>query len=275
MPRRASARRGSGADRGDARGAERARIETGRCEPAVEERVDAVRRGEDDPRVARQVRELEVDRVERDRRELQHLGAEILEAHPQFARLLTRPRHHDAAAEQRSLLEPREVERSHVADDDRRRCLHADLGNRRERRARRALLRPRPPAHGRDRSLVRPAAVDERACDVGHAAGTHEDDERPTRACERLPVGVEGALGRILVTGDDRHARRHAAVGHGDARVRRCRDRARDAGYDFERHAARRCTPRLPRHRDRTRRDRRPSAARPPCLRAHASRGRR
>ena len=45
--------RGAGADRGDAHGAERAGVETGRREPAVEERVDAVRRREHDPRVAR------------------------------------------------------------------------------------------------------------------------------------------------------------------------------------------------------------------------------
>ncbi len=231
--------RGSRADRGDAHGAERARVETRRCEPALEERVDTVRGGEDDPRVARQVGELEVDRVERDRGEFQHLGAQVLEPHPQFARLLTSARHHDPAAEQRPLLEPREVERSHVADDDRRWGLDSDLGNGRECRASRALLRAGSPVHRSDRGLGRAAAIDERARDVGQATGTHEDDERSTGARERIPVGVEGALRRVLVARDDRDAGRHTAVRHGDARVRRCRDGARDAGHDFERHLRR------------------------------------
>ncbi len=80
MPRRASALAVPGPIAATPRRAECACVEAGRCEAAVEERVDPVRGREDDPRVARQLRELEVDRVERDRGELQHLGAEFLEA---------------------------------------------------------------------------------------------------------------------------------------------------------------------------------------------------
>ena len=76
---------------------------------------------------------------------------------------------------------------------------------------------------------------DERVGDVGDAAGTHEDHERAAGAGERVPVGVDRSLRRILVTGDDRDARRDASVCHGNPGVRGRGDRAGDAGHDLER----------------------------------------
>ena len=56
----------------------------------------------------------------------------------------------------------------------------------------------------------------------------------PPAAGERVPAGVAPTLGRVLVPGDHREARRHPPVRHRDARVGRRRDRAGDAGHDLE-----------------------------------------
>ncbi len=111
--------------------------------------------------------------------------------------------------------------------------------DRRQRGADRALLRARSPSHGGDGRLRRPTARDEFVDDLRQVARAHEDHERPARARERRPVGVGRALRRVFVAGHDRHARRHAAMRHRDARVRGGGDRARDAGHDLERDAGR------------------------------------
>ena len=62
-----------------------------RREAAVEERVDAVGRREHEPaRTPSRSGTVEVDRLDRDRRQLDHLGAELLEPGAQLARLLAR-----------------------------------------------------------------------------------------------------------------------------------------------------------------------------------------
>ena len=58
----------------------------------------------------------------------------------------------------------------------------------------------------------------------------------PARASASQSVSVR-ALRRVLVAGDDRDVRRHAAVRHRDPGVRGRGDRAGDAGHDLERHA--------------------------------------
>ena len=110
---------------------------------------------------ASSVGQREVDRLERDRRQLDHLGAELLEPGAQLARLLARARDDDAPAEQRALLEPAEVERGDRADDDRARRL--DPERRRSSRASRGSCAARaacPTAPRRPASLGRaPPAI--------------------------------------------------------------------------------------------------------------------
>ncbi len=218
---------------------ERTCVEPVRLQAALEERVDPVGRGEHQPRVPLEVGSRELDRLERDRRQLDDLGAERLEPEAQFARLLPRARHDDAPAEQRAPLEPAEVEGRHRADDDRGRGLDGHVGDRRERRAPRRLVGPRAPPHGRDRRVGRQPALDQRVGDVGDAPRAHEDHECAADLRERVPVGVGRSFGGVLVPGDDRHARRQPAVRHRDARVRGRRDRARHARHDLEGNAGR------------------------------------
>ena len=264
-PRRASASLGARSDRGDAHGGERAGVEPGGREATVEERVDTVGRREHDPGVrGRASGSVEVDRLERDRRQLDHLGAELLEARAQLARLLARPGHDDAPAEQRALLEPAEVE----------------AGDRRRRRSRSATRRRASAIVASVPRIVRcsgrvphrtaatgvaasrPPAINASAISATRPAPISTTSVPPARASASQSVSV-AALGRVLVPGHDREARRQAAVRHRDARVRGRRDRARDAGHDLERRRPRRGTPRPLRRRARTRTGRRPSAARP------------
>ena len=104
----------------------------------------------------------------------------------QLARLFARARHDDAPAEQRALLEPREVERGDVADDDRRRCLDAGGGDRRERRAHRALLGARAPTHRGDRCVGRAAA--RRSTRVAMASSRPAPMRIDERAAAAAPV---------------------------------------------------------------------------------------
>ena len=156
---------------------------------------------------------------------------------PELARLLTRTGHHDRAPEQRPLLEPREVEPGDVADDDRGRGFDTRGRDGPQRRPRRALLGARAPAHRGHGRLGRAAAAYQRVGDVGDPARAHEDHEGPAGARERVPVGVGGALRRVLVARHDRHARRRTPVRDRDAGVHGRGDRARDARNDLERHA--------------------------------------
>ena len=156
-------------------------------------------------------------------------------AHPQLAGLLARARDDDRPAEQRTRLEPGEVERGDVAHDDRARRPHAGVGDGREGRPHRLLIGPGAVAHRGDRRVRRAAALDQPAGDLADAPGAHEDHERAAGARERVPVDVGAVLGRVLVAGDHGEVRRHAAVGDRDAGVRRRPDGAGDAGDDLER----------------------------------------
>src|SRR6476620_4876638 len=122
----------------------------------------AVDGGEHQPRVAIQRGEREIDRFQGDRRQFDHLRAELLEAGADLARLLAGARYDDAPAEQGSLLEPCEIEARDRADDDRAGGLDTELIDRLEGRAHRALLGSRPPPNGGDRRGRVAAARDER-----------------------------------------------------------------------------------------------------------------
>ena len=265
MPRaRAAPARCPGRSRRPARPRARGRRGPRGVEAAVEERVDAVRRREHEPLVRRSsVGQREVERLDRDRRELDHLGTERLEPRAQLARLLAGAGDDDRAAEERPLLEPREVERGDVADDDRARRLA-----RRRRRSSRAWRAPCADRGACRCAPRRPACSASRPPSTSRCAispivpAPMRITSVPPDARERVPVDVGAALRRVLVPGDHGEVRRHAAVRDRDARVRRRADRARDARHDLERDAGGRAAPRPLRRRARTRTGRRPSAAR-------------
>ena len=211
-----------------------------RCEPAVEERVDAVGRREHEPRVLREVGQ----RRSRPARcaiagSSTHLGAERSSRAAQLARLLARAGHDDACA--RTAAAARTT-RSRARRRRRRRSRSGastpDVGDRRRASPRTVRCSGRVPQRtaATGVSASRPPAISAFG-DLGDAARAHEHHERAAGARERVPVGVGRALRRVLVAGHDRDARRHAAVRHRDAGVRGRGDRARDAGHDLERHA--------------------------------------
>ncbi len=145
----------------------------------------------------------------------------------------SRAGHHHRAAEERSRLEPREVERGHVADHDRARCSHAGVLDRGEGGAHRVLVGARPVAdRGDGRGRVEPT-VDQSLRDVTDLAGAHEDHQGAADACERVPVDVGAALHRVFVPGHHREVGRDPAVGDRDAPVGQRADRARDARHHF------------------------------------------
>ena len=132
-------------------------------------------------------------------------------------------------------LEPAQVQCGDRTDHDRARRRHPERGDRRERRARRRLLGSRSPAHRGHRRLRIATVLDEQIDDRLEPAGAHEDHQRASGPRQRRPIGVGRALGRILVTGDDREVRREPAMRHRDPRVRGRGDRAGDPGDDLER----------------------------------------
>ena len=145
--------RSAGTDCGDASVRQGARVETSGCEATIEERVDPVRRREHHPAVIGEIRKREIDRLDRDRGQLDDLGAELFQPVSQLTGLLARACHDDRATEQRTILEPGEVEAGDLADDDGRGRFDAGIRDRRERRPQCALLRPGSPADHRDRCL--------------------------------------------------------------------------------------------------------------------------
>ena len=134
----------------------------------------------------------------------------------------------------------REVERGDVADDDRARRLDAEAGDRRERAAHRALLGPGAPPHRGDRRVGRAAAVDQRLARSrrrGPRPSARRACRPPVRArpsrCRCAPlVGSSWPVTTVTLVDTPRCVT-------GMPGVRRRRDRARDAGHDFERHAGR------------------------------------
>ncbi len=184
-----------------------------------------------------ELREREVDGLECDRRQLDHRGAELLEARAQLARLFTGPGHHDGSAEQRPLFEPAELEGGDRTDNDRAGRLDTELIDRVQRGPHRPLLGSCPPAHrGNRRGAIAPAR-DQRLRNLADAARAHQHDDGPAGARERVPVGVGRSLGRIFVTGHDRDAGGKSAVRHRNPGVGGRGNRARDTGDHFERDA--------------------------------------
>ena len=235
----------------------------GRREAAVEERVDAVRRREHEPRRTRRASgSANVDRLDRDRGQLEHLGAELPRAASRSSLACSRARVTTTrAAEQRARARTR---RGRARRRRRRRSRSAprtpDVGDRRRAWrgpcAGRAGCRcaPRRPACRR----ARPPAI-RRCGDLGDAARAHEDHERAAGAGERVPVDVGAALGRVLVAGDDGEVGRDAAVRDRDPGVRGARAIALVMpGTTSNGDAGRGAAPRPPRRRARTRTGRRP-----------------
>ena len=198
----------------------------------LEEKPRAVRARHADERVGvkrldRRAHLVRVDRrLDPDRGQLDHLGAERLERPRHAARLRARARDDDPLAVERPPLEPRDVlapRRNRAEDEDRRRAqaLALDLGGQRLERRHRHPLAGQRAALDRGRGLGRIAPrLDQAAGDVGQVLDAHVEDERAREARERLPVERRLGLLRILVAGDERDRRGVVAVGHGNAGVR-------------------------------------------------------
>ena len=156
---------------------------------------------------AAEVGQLELERLDRDRRQLDHLGAELLEPRAQLARLLARPGDDDAAAEQRAPLEPAEVEPGDRADDDRARRLDAAVGDRRRAWPRIVRCSGRVPHRTAATGVpaARPPAISAAAMSATRPAPMSTTSVPPARASASQSVSV-AALRRIFVTGDDRDA---------------------------------------------------------------------
>ncbi len=206
-------------DRGDPAPAERTGVEAVRGEPAGEEAVHPVHRREHDPRVATRIRPRDGQRLDGDRRQLDDRRPELLEAVPERARLLSCPRDHDGAAEQRAGLEPAEVQAGHGTDHDRARRGDTERGDGGERGPGRRLLGrvpQRTAATGVSGS--RPCSMSRSTIVSRRPAPIRITSVPPARG-ERGPVGVGRALRRVLVAGDDGDVRRQPAVGHRDPGV--------------------------------------------------------
>ncbi len=174
--------------------------------------------------------------VDGDRRQLDHLRAVAPQRGGQIGRLLSGTRHHDRPAEERAPLEPGEVEGGHRADDDRRGRVDGLIGDRRQRRPHRALLRSGSPGDGCHRCRVRAAGGDQALGDGRDAADAHQHDDRPADPGDGIPVdrALVARDRRVFVAGHHRERRRRVPQGDGDARVRRHRDRRRDPRDDLE-----------------------------------------
>src|SRR5207302_4666163 len=114
---------------------EGAGVEPRRRDTAIEEGGHPVRRREHEPAIGGEVGQVERERLDRDRGKLYDLGAQPFETQAQLARLLAGARHDDREAEERSRLEPCEVEAGDLPHDDRRRGADAGVTDRGERRA--------------------------------------------------------------------------------------------------------------------------------------------
>ena len=192
MPRRASASAVPGPIAATRTGAERAGVETGRREPAIEERVDAVRRREHEPRVARRGRAARSRPARARSTAARSPRRRAASSRARSSLACSRARVTTTrAAEQRALLEPREVERGDVADDDRARRLDAE--RRRSSRASPRTVRcsgrvpQRTAATGV--SGARPPAISASAMSATRPAPMRMTSV-PPRARERVPVGV-------------------------------------------------------------------------------------
>src|SRR5207244_4363836 len=119
-----------------------------------------------------------------------------LQPDPQLAGLLAGPRDDDGAAEQRALLEPREIERRDFAHDDRRWRTHPELADRGQRSSDRVLIMSGPVAYRRDRRLRWTPAGHETRREIAEPPGTHEDHQRAAGPGQCLPVDVGTTLGR-------------------------------------------------------------------------------
>ena len=133
------------------------------------------------------------------------------------------------------------LERDDVTDHDqcrrgeprRRRPFH-DVGQRADDGL---LLRCRALANEGDRRLRAAPVGHEVGDDAGQAPQSHDDHQRVDRRRQPGPVDARPHLAAVLVAGDDRDRRRHAAMRQRDAGIGRRADHRAHAGHDLERNA--------------------------------------
>ena len=220
-----------------------------RLEQPLDERVDGVGAGEDDPveragPLARLVERAEiVGRRDPNHRRLDRLCAHRLQSFDQLGGLIARPRHENPLAEERSGVEPAQVlaERHDAADDENRRTpigrVFGDARELVERSDERFLRRQRAVVH-ECRRLVRRAAVrDERAQDARELLRADVADDGAVQFREVRPVDRRARLPFVFVPAHERERVAAAGVRDRDARVARHADPGRDAGDHLEPHA--------------------------------------
>ena len=245
MPWRSSARAVPGPIAATRTVPERTRVEPARCKTAIEERVDPVGGREDHPRVVARIGKLELDRLQRDRRQLDHLRTERFEPGAQLAGLLAGTGDNDAPAEERCVFEPTEVEGGHCSDDDRTRRLR--YRRRRPSRASRGSCAdsdayptapPRPASLRRGRPRSTPSRSHSTRPAPMSTTSVPPLPRAPPSRCRSEPfAGSSWPVTMVTL-------RRQPAMRHRDSRVRGRSDRTRDAGHDLERDSGRRGMPR-------------------------------
>ena len=236
MPRVAQLARGAGTDGGDPHAGERAGVEPGGGEAAVEEGAHAVRRREHEPLVGVERRaRVKSSGVDRDGRELEHLGAERPRAGPAArspARVPASP-----PPSGRTAVGPRTTTRSSAATSPTTIALGACTPASAivASVARTVCWSGRVPLRTAATGVsgARPPSISRCAISPMRARA-HEDHEGAADPGQRLPVDVGAVLGRVLVPGHHGEVGRHAAVGHRDARVGGRADGAGDAGHHLE-----------------------------------------
>ena len=217
--------RRAGADDGDRRPGQRARV----AHPA-QQLVGAVGARDAQQVVGRQVGHVGRQRLDADRRRLDHRRAELAQPRGQGAGLRARARDGDVrrrAGARRRRPAPRAARPpapTSVMAGARTAAAAAAAAISRSgaRTVRWSGSVPRSTTAAGS-SGSRPAAT---SCSAmrGKRAHAHVEDERPREGGERRPVDRRLGLGRVLVAGDEGHGAGHPALGDRDPGARRRRD---------------------------------------------------
>ena len=214
---------------------------------APHEGVHGVGAGEHHPVERGRVRDGAIERAvvfrrhDADHGRFDGLRAERLEQVHQLAGLLARPRHDDALAEERPLVEPAQVlpERGHAAHHENRGLVLQALRFRQllQRAVNRVLRRQRPVVHDGGRLVLREAVREQRLQDFRQLLRAGVADHRAAQHGQRLPVDLRRGGALVFMAADERHGVAALGIRDGNARVARRADGRGDAGHHLEHHA--------------------------------------
>ncbi|CAB4341365.1 unannotated protein [freshwater metagenome] len=232
--------RRAGADCGDRQARELARVTERR-----EELLNAVRAGQAEQVVLRQIGQLRVQWLDLDRRCFDDLCAERAESRCQRTGLGARACYRDRLASKwPSAVTPADLlaERRDVADHrDRRRfdlSILGDLRDRFERADDLALSREGSSLDYCCGLVARATTADQSLRDPTKAAHAHVEDQRAGEGSQSRPVDLGLRLVGVLMASDEGDGARYAALRYRDAGVGRGCDSRSDSGDDLDRDPA-------------------------------------